>query len=88
MESIKEQGNLIKEKMEERGISIKELSHALSVTTNTVRYWQANKSQPPLMTMYRVAECLQCCIHHLIVPSPKPPEPEPQPEPQPELTEK
>ena len=59
--------NRIKEILESKGISQTELAHRLGKTFNMVNLYASNKVQPPIPTLYKIAEILDVDIRELLV---------------------
>lgn len=60
--------NRIKEFLEAEGMSQTELAHRLGKSFNTVNLYAANKVQPPLPVLYKIAEILSVDVRELLVP--------------------
>lgn len=59
--------NRIKEFLKAKGITQTELAHRLGKSFNTVNLYAANKVQPPLPVLYRIAEILNVDVRDLLV---------------------
>ena len=59
--------NRIKEILESKGISQTELAQRLGKTFNMVNLYASNKVQPPIPTLYKIAEILDVDIRELLV---------------------
>lgn len=63
--------NKIREALKERGMSQTELSIRLGKSFNMVNLYVANKHQPSLPTLYKIAEILDMDVRDLLVPNKK-----------------
>lgn len=63
--------NKIREALKERGMSQMELSIRLGKSFNMVNLYVANKHQPSLSTLYKIAEILDMDVRDLLVPNKK-----------------
>ena len=63
--------NRIKELLEARGMSQTELAHRLGKCFNTVNLYAANRVQPPVAVLYRIADILDVDVRELLVASKK-----------------
>lgn len=61
--------NRIKEFLEAKGMSQTDLAHRLGKSFNTVNLYAANKVQPPIPTLYEIAEILNVDVRELLVPN-------------------
>ena len=61
--------NRIKELLEAKGMSQTELAHRLGKCFNTVNLYAANRVQPPVAVLYRIADILDVDVRELLVPS-------------------
>ena len=59
--------NRIKEVLQERGIKQTSLAEKLGKSFKIVNSYASNKIQPPLETLYRIAEILKISVKDLIV---------------------
>ena len=59
--------NRIKEILERKGVSQTDLAHRLGKTFNMVNLYAANKVQPPIPILYKIAEILDVDIRELLV---------------------
>lgn len=58
--------NRIKEFLAIRGISQTDLAHRLGKSFNTVNLYAANKVQPPIPVLYKIANILQVDVRDLL----------------------
>lgn len=58
--------NRIKEVLNEKQLSQKDLSNSIGVSTVSVNQWCQNKKQPSLKTLYQISEIVNCRISELI----------------------
>ena len=61
--------NRIKELLQAKGMSQTELAHRLGKCFNTVILYSANKVQPPVAVLYRIADNLEVDVRELLVAS-------------------
>ena len=61
--------NRIKEFLAVRRMSQTDLAHQLGKSFNTVNLYAANKVQPPLHVMYRIADILKVDVRELLLPN-------------------
>ena len=61
--------NRIKELLEAKGMSQTELAHRLGKCFNTVNLYAANRVQPPVAVLYRIADILDVDVRELLQPS-------------------
>lgn len=59
--------NRIKEFLEAKGMSQTDLAHQLGKSFNIVNLYAANKVQPPIPVLYRIAEILNVDVRELLV---------------------
>ena len=59
--------NCIKEFLEAKGMSQTDLAHQLGKSFNIVNLYAANKVQPPIPVLYRIAEILNVDVRELLV---------------------
>lgn len=59
--------NRIKEFLEAKGVTQTELAHQLGKSFNTVNLYAANKVQPPISVLYRIAKILNVDVRDLLV---------------------
>ena len=62
--------NRIKEFLEAKGITQTELAHRLGKSFNTVNLYAANKVQPPISVLYKIAKILEVDVRELLIPNP------------------
>ena len=58
--------NRIKEVLNEKQLSQKDLSNSIGVSTVSVNQWCQNKKQPSLKMLYIISEIVNCRISELI----------------------
>jgi transcriptional regulator with XRE-family HTH domain len=63
----KEAYNRIKAVLAEKSVTNKELAEALGKGMNTVSRWCTNENQPPIDTLYEIAEYLDVSVYELLV---------------------
>ena len=63
--------NRIKELLQAKGMSQKELARRLGKCFNTVNLYAANRVQPPVAVLYRIADILDVDVRELLVPNAK-----------------
>ena len=61
--------NRIKEFLEAKGMSQTDLAHQLGKSFNTVNLYAANKVQPPIPVLYKIAEILNVDVRDLLLPN-------------------
>lgn len=61
--------NRIKEILEVNGMSQTDLAHRLGKSFNTVNLYAANKVQPPIPVLYKIAEILNVDVRELLLPN-------------------
>ena len=61
--------NRIKEALTVKGVSQTELANRLGKTFNMVNLYAANKVQPPIPVLYRIADILNIDVRDLLVPN-------------------
>lgn len=61
--------NRIKEVLEAKGMSQTDLAHRLGKSFNTVNLYAANKVQPPIPVLYKIAEILNMDVRKLLLPN-------------------
>lgn len=69
--TIKKLMNRIKEFLEVKGMSQTDLAHRLGKSFNTVNLYAANKVQPPIPVLYKIAEILNIDVRELLLPNHK-----------------
>lgn len=60
--------NRIKVMLAARGISNEELAHHLGMTPTSVANWCTNRIQPSVITIFQIAEFLECDAGDLLTP--------------------
>lgn len=68
-DSIMSNMNKIKELLEAKGISQTELASLLGKSFNMVNLYATNKVQPPITTLYQIADILNVDVRELLVPN-------------------
>ena len=63
--------NKIREYLVAKGMSQTELAHRLGKCFNTVNLYAANRVQPPVAVLYRIADILDVDVRELLVESKK-----------------
>ena len=63
--------NRIKELLQAKGMSQKELARRLGKCFNTVNLYATNRVQPPVAVLYRIADILDVDVRELLVPNAK-----------------
>lgn len=58
--------NRIKEVLNEKQLSQKDLSNSIGVSTVSVNQWCQNKKQPSLKMLYQISEIVKCRASELI----------------------
>lgn len=61
--------NRIKEILEVNGMSQTDLAHRLGKSFNMVNLYAANKVQPPIPVLYKIAEILNVDVRELLLPN-------------------
>ncbi len=61
--------NRIKEFWEAKGMSQTDLAHQFGKSFNTVNLYAANKVQPPIPVLYKIAEILNVDVRELLLPN-------------------
>lgn len=61
--------NRIKEILEVNGMSQTDLAHRLGKSFNIVNLYAANKVQPPIPVLFKIAEILNVDVRELLLPS-------------------
>ena len=58
--------NRIKEVLNEKQLSQKDLSNSIGVITVSVNQWCQNKKQPSIKMLYQISEIINCKVSDLI----------------------
>ena len=58
--------NRIKEVLNEKQLSQKDLSNSIGVSTVSVNQWCQNKKQPSLKMLYQISEIVNCRVSDLL----------------------
>lgn len=61
--------NRLKEILEEKHVTQKELSEKLGKSFNMINLYATNKVQPPVKVLYRIADLLNVDVRTLLVPN-------------------
>lgn len=61
--------NRIREFLDVKGISQTDLAHRIGKSFNTVNLYAANKVQPPIPVLYKIADILEVDVRELLVSS-------------------